>query len=142
MLTKPQVNDLSKIQKACIRIAHKRPPRADCAELLHHSKLSTFQQLIELESVKYGYKLSHGLIPGPIKDIMHKNGGHKTHRYNTRNKSNLNIQKLHSTQFNRSFLCQSTVNYSKLPESLKAAKTTISFTKQAKTHILAQQHIN
>ena len=93
MLTKTQINDLFKIQKVCIRIALKKSARVNCMELLQTNKLLSFQELIDLESIKYGYKINNSLVPEPIKKIMHHNGGLKTHSYNTRNKTTLNIQK-------------------------------------------------
>ena len=123
LLTQTQINDLFKIQKVCVCIAHKTLPHSDCMELFHTSKLLTFQELIDLESVKYRQKISKGLTHKPIQKIMLSNGGLKTHSYNTRNKSTPNIQKHQATQFNRSFLCCSISNYNKLPESLKSIKS-------------------
>ena len=86
MLTKTQLNNIFTIQKSCICIVHKKSLQANCNELLNKSKMLTFQELISLESMKYGYKISKGLAPEPIKRIMNSKGGLKTHPYNTRNK--------------------------------------------------------
>ena len=136
MLTKTQINDIFRIQKSCIGITHKKPPQADCNELLNKGKMLTFQELISMESMKYGYKISKGLVPEPIKRIMYSKGGLKTHPYNTRNKSTPNIQKHITTLFNRSFLCRSISTYNKLPEVLKACNSINSFNTKAKTHLL------
>ena len=142
MFTKTQINDLFKIQKACIYIVHEKPTQLDCMEILHSSKLLTFQELIDLESIKYGHRISKGLTPKPIQRIMQSTRGLKTHSYNTRNKSTPNIQKHQTVQFNRSFLCHSISNYNKLPGSLKTIKMIHSFTRKAKVDLLNQRQPN
>ena len=73
MINKRQLNDLMKIQKACVRIICKKPSTV----LFEQEHIPTLQNLIDLEVVKFGYKISHRLIPIPIQNIMNAKGGKK-----------------------------------------------------------------
>ena len=112
MINKWQLNDLMKIQKACVRIICKKKPST------------------------YNSKVSHNLVPKPIQNIMIAKGGKKTHTYHTRNKTTPNIQRHQSTQFNRSFLCRSISFYTNPPEDLKQAKSYKNFCTRAKRLVM------
>ena len=58
----------------------------------------------------------------------------KIHRYLTRNKKMPNIQKHHSTQFNHSFICRSTVIYTNLPTEIKQNQNIHRFTTHVKKY--------
>ena len=102
MISKWLINDLTKIQKACVRIICKKPSTYN-STVLFEEHIPTLQNLIDLEVVKFGYKISHKTIRLPIQNIMNANGGKKPHNYNTCNKTTPNIQRHQSKQFNRSF---------------------------------------
>ena len=122
MINKRQLNDLMKIQRACVRIICKKPSTYNSKVLFEQEHIPTLQNLIDLEAAKFGYKISRNLVPKPIQNIMNAKGGKKTHTYHTRNKTTPNIQRHQSTQFNRSFLCRS-ISYTNLPEDLKQTKS-------------------
>ena len=123
MINKRQLNDLMKIQRACVRIICKKPSTYDSKVLFEQEQIPTLQNLIDLEVAKFGYKISRNLVPKPIQNIMNAKGGKKTHTYQTSNKTTPNIQRHQSTQFNRSFLCRSISSYTNLPEDLKQTKS-------------------
>ena len=89
MLTKAQMDDLFKIQKACMRILHKKPQHSISEPLFWKSGILTIKQLVELELLKFGYKITNNLAPFPIRSLMHKNKGKKLHGYNTWSKTYL-----------------------------------------------------
>ena len=65
-----------------------------------------FPDIIDLELIKFGYRLSTQDLPTPIESIMNNKGGRKTHRYPTQSKGFPNIQKHTCVQFNNSYLCK------------------------------------
>ena len=77
MISKWQINDLMKIQKACVRIICKKPSTYNSTVLFEQEHIPTLQNLIDLEGVKFGYKISHKTIPLPIQNIMNANAGKK-----------------------------------------------------------------
>ena len=119
MEKKSDINSLFAIQKQCIRLVHKCNITADCIPLFKQSKMLSLHNIINVELAKQGYNINRKLLPKPILDIYDKNGGKKIHHYLTRNKMTPNIQKHHSTQFNHSFICRSTVIYTNLPNAIK-----------------------
>ena len=100
MINKRQLNDLMKIQKACVRIICKKPSTYNSKVLFEQEHIPTLQNLIDLEAAKLGYKISHNLVPKPIQNIMNAKNRKKTHTYHTHNKTTPNIQRHRSTQFN------------------------------------------
>ena len=79
--------------------------------------------MIRLELCKLGYKIRKKLLPKPILDIFHLNGGAKKHRYPTHNKATPNIQKHTSTNFNNSLLCGSLQDFMKLTGITKDSRS-------------------
>ena len=136
MISKWQINDLTKIKKACVRIICKKPSTYNSTVQEH---IPTLQNLIDLEAVKFGYKISRKTIPLPIQNLMNANGGKKTHNYNMHNKTTPNIQRHQSKQFNCSFFCKSISSYSTLPEKLKQIESYKGFCTIAKTFLMGNQ---
>ena len=106
MLNTKQQDELFKVQKSCIRIANKKKKNSPTDILFKNIRMLKFPDMIKLEIIKFGYKLSKQNLPGPIETIMNKKGGRKTHQYPTCNQAIPNIQKHNSTQFNNSYLCK------------------------------------
>ena len=79
--------------------------------------------MIQLELVKFGYKIMKNQQPLPLQKLMEDRGGKKTHRYPTRRKCVPNIQKHSSEIFNKSFICRSIHEFSKMPDSIKNSKS-------------------
>ena len=95
-----------------------------------------FWSMIQLKQCQLGYQLTYRLLPAPLQKVFDDNGGKKSHRYPTRNKSTPNIQKHHCILFNKSFLCQSIKQYSLLSDCLKKEPNISRFVKQMKKHLL------
>ena len=60
--------------------------------------------MIQLELIKFGYKIAKHQQPLPLQELMNARGGKKIHGYPTRGKSVPNIQKHTSEIFNKSFI--------------------------------------
>ena len=134
MEKKSDITSLFVIQKQCIRLVHNCRITADCTPLFKQSKMLSLHNIINVELAKLGYSINRKLLPKPILDIYDKNGGKKIHRYLTRNKMTPNIQKHHSKQFNRSFICRSTVIYTNLPTEIKQKQNIYRFTTHVKKY--------
>ena len=134
MAKKYDITSLFVIQKQCIRLVHKCKTTADCTPLFKQNKMLTLHNIINVELAKQGYNINRKLLPKPILDIYDKNGGKKIRCYLTRNKMMPNIQKHHSIQFNRSFICRSTVIYTNLPTEIKQKQNIHRFTTHVKKY--------
>ena len=86
--------------------------------------------------VQMGHIISHKHYPSPILNLFDKFGGQKSHRYPTQNKHVPNVQRHHSEQYSKSFLCRSVTDYNKLPYTLKLVDNTTIFIRQLKKYIL------
>ena len=92
--------------------------------------------MINVELAKQEYNINRKLLPKPILDIFDKNGDKKTHCNPTRNKMMPNVQKHHSTQFNRSFICRSMVIFTNLPNAIKQKPNICVFVNNVKKHYM------
>ena len=135
MAKKSDITSLFVIQKQCIRLVHNCRITADCTPLFKQSKMLSLHNIINVELAKLGYSINRKLLPKLILDIYDKNGGKKIHSYPTRNKMTPNIQKHHLIQFNRSFICRSTVIYTNLPTEIKQKQNIYRFTTHVKNII-------
>ena len=91
--------------------------------------------MIQFNLCKLGQQMTHKHLPKPLQDILNADGGKKTHRYPTRNKSTPNIQKHQCTIFNRSFLCQGIKEFVKLKDNLKWENNPFCFARQLKNYL-------
>ena len=82
----------------------------------------SLEQLIKLENFKLGYKLTHNELPTRLNKILshdkNKKPLTKQHRYNTRNKEQLNIPKHSSLSYHKSFLISCIRDFATLPPSV------------------------
>ena len=106
------------------------------------NKTNTFLELpnlIKLENYKLGYKLLNKLLPDKLTiDISrdkNKKSLIKSHRYNTRNKKQLNIPKHESSSYHNSFLCASIRDFSTLPNSIVSCTSIQAFVTKCKQHL-------
>ena len=100
-------------------------------------QLVRFEDMIIIELIKLGYKITCKLLPNPLILAFEQDGGRKTHPYNTRNKSLLNIQKHTKKLYNTSFMCKALAEYARVPMTLKQKKMVYSLGKVARKHIIA-----
>ena len=132
MISKTQQKRLYKLQSACIWIIAKKPKSFEAEALYKSLDVIRFLDLIKQEQYKLGYKVSHKILPEPIISLFDKKGGKKCHRYPTKNKNILNIQRYTTPQMNSSFLCQSVNNFMQLPGTTKQCPSLLCFCNQIK----------
>ena len=98
------------------------------------------EQLIKLENFKLGYKLMHNELPTKLNKILshdkNKKPLTKQHRYNTRNKEQLNIPKHSSLSYHKSFLISCIRDFATLPPSVLSTQGYYSFVHKCKNVLL------
>ena len=117
---KNELTDLIKIQNQCLKLIS---PKADSKDLYKNLRILKLTDMIQLELIKFGYKITKNQQPLPLQKLMDDRGGKKIHRYPTRGKSVPNIQKHASEIFNKSFICRSISEFSMMPDSIKSSKS-------------------
>ena len=138
MLNRSAIDDLFKMQKACIHLVIKKKKNAATDILFRENKILKLENMINMELVKFGYRLSRKDLPGPIQNIMNIRGGKKLHRYLTHNKTIPNIQSHKYTQFNNSYLCKGLSTLSMSNISIKGAKNLNICIKEYKKNVFSQ----
>ena len=96
-------------------------------------QLVRFEDMIRTELIKLGFKITSKILSNPLILAFEQEGGKKTHPYNTRNKSLLNIYNL----YNASFMCKALTEYTKASMTLKQKKTVHSLGKALQKHLIA-----
>ena len=122
MLNAASTEEVFKMQKACTRLVNKKKKNAATNILFKTNKILKLPDVINLELIKYGLKLSRQDLPSPIEGIMNDKGGKKTHRYPMHNKAIPNIQIHKCTQFNNTYLCKDVSVLSASKDCIKGAQ--------------------
>ena len=138
MLNSSSLQDLCRAQKACLCIINKKKKNAPTNELFRKNWILKLLDIIKLELIKFGYRLSRNDLPGPIKNIMNDKGGCKMHGYPTRNKSIRNIQPHTCMQFNMRYLCKGPTTFGGQSLWIKRSSNTTVLVKQCKQHIISK----
>ena len=106
---------LKTMQNYCVKLLD----RSKCLnEIYRKHKILKFDDLVNLEQNKLGYKLNKNLLPLNLANVLLTDRIGKTlkkqHRYSTRQKENPNLPNHRSKLYNDSFLVQSIKNYNNL----------------------------
>ena len=129
---KKELTGLIKIQNQCLKLIS---PQIDSKDLYKNLQILQLTDMIQLELIKFGYKIAKHEQPLPLQELMNARGGKKIHRYPTRGKSVPNIQKHTSEIFNKSFIRKSMSEFSKLPDSIKNSKSIGNIVKKFKSRL-------
>ena len=130
----------SKIQKCmntCFNlITHIKPTNKN----YKIEKMLTLNQLIELENIKLGYKLHHNTLPvrlaKKIKTDSMNIALSKTHKYNTRHKSILNLPLATNKLYHSSYLCKAIKCFNSLPPKISGISNYKVFVNKTKSLLL------
>ena len=138
MLSKCHLNKLQKLQNNCIKEILKRKININDYRLL---KMLRISELIKLENIKLAYRTKHSQLPEKVQTACRTDSRNSTlvkaHRYNTRQKLELNLPRASTTMYKNSFLFQSTVDYQKLPLEIKKISQYASFVRKGKEFLLS-----
>ena len=133
MLSVDQINQLSVLQRKCIRLIDYSVPTC---EVFKRLQILTVSELVNLEQGKLGYKLCRGLLPSVLTRLMLHDSNNctivKSHSYKTRQKNIPNRPNAKLSLYRRSFLYQAISSYSELNNNLRNSTTLSSFTRQFK----------
>ena len=101
-------------------------------EIYRKHKILKFDELVNLEQNKLGYKMNNNLLLFNLANVLLTDQIGKTlkkqHRYNTRQKEHPNLPNHRSKLYNDSFLVQSIKSYNHLNADIKNLKTLYKFT--------------
>ena len=107
--------------------------------LLAKTNFLDLSNLIKLENYKLGYKLINDMLPEKLSADMrvdkNNNPLHKQHKYDTRNKNQLNIPKHDSSSYHNSFLCASIRDYLTLPHPITSSASLHTFMVHCKRYL-------
>ena len=131
MASAAHLKEIKKIQNQSVRIISDSNTDQNKVH-----KIVKLEDITKSSLCKLGHLITHNLLPSPILNIFNNYGGKKKHHYSTRNRDTPNIQWHQDVKFNKSFLCQNILEYSKLPMSLRQEKKLNKFNKLLKLHIL------
>ena len=139
MASLEQLNKLRTTQNKCVQLIKPRLP-LDRAYI--DLNLLNLDQLIDLEYKKLGYKISKGLLPKKMLEILNcdqfSSSLITTHNYNTRKKDVPNMPRSHTKCYQRSFLCNGLRALNSLNPDLLYCSTITSFVKKCKQKYASQ----
>ena len=117
------------MQNNCVKVLD---PSKCLDEIYRKHNILKFDELVNLEQNKLGYKMNNNLLPLNLANVLLTDRTGKTlrkqHRYSTRQKEHPNLPNHHSKLYNDSFLVQSIKNYNNLNADIKNLKTLYKFT--------------
>ena len=140
MLQSSLTKKLSKIQKNVVRLID---TRITVEEMYQSHKILKFEDMVNVEQCKLGYKLCHDLLPKALTKSMtrdhQKEHLGKEHEYPTRNKAIPNLPNVTSNMYRSSFLFKSTKLYSELDSKIKNSHSLTVFVKRCKELYLLRE---
>ena len=92
MASQHMISEIYKIQKQCVHIMRPVTQKRDILSIFKDLHLMTVYNMIQISMCKLGHNISHKHFPSPIVRLFDMFGGHKSHRYLTRNKHIPNLQ--------------------------------------------------
>ena len=105
-------------------------------------KILKISDQIKLENTKLAYKTKHSQLPEKVQLSCKTDSNRlslvKTHRYHTRQKTELNLPRAATKSYKNSFLFQSIVDYQKLPAELKKMSHYPLFIRKVKEFLLSR----
>ena len=135
MISCELLNKLRSQQNCCVRMIDAQIP---VLEVYKKYKIMSLDNIIDLELCKLWYKLTNNCLPSnllvSLKGDARGKPLEKKHKYNTRNKNELNLPKVVNNKYHKSFLFQGIKCYSVLPHNLKDCTTYETFVTRLKQH--------
>ena len=121
MCKKMDLNRLQKAQNSCIKLLD---PKQTVDMNYINNNILTLPQLIKLEEIKLGYKITNKLLPTNLQSLLDtdQNGYalNKNHTYNTRRKRIPNHPRVSTKTYTQSFLNKGISSYSTCSDLLRS----------------------
>jgi len=121
-------------QNRAIRIIEHAPNRTNCQPLYVKNRILPLDEVVKLETLKLVYAHSVESLPPPVMNIFTAN--RQIHEHDTRQATGPHLNKLKYAIIVKSFLGQGPLLWSRLPNTLKLAKSKESFTRRVKRYLL------
>ena len=138
-VNKEQLSKLQKLQTKYLELVYKKQANTNLNRTLG---ILSIEVMIQLENMKFGYKLVHQMLPKKIVEICYEDSKQhsliKTHQYSTRNKIVPNLPKSMNKQYRESFLCKGPQSWLTLSVETKERYSLKSFVNKCKTNLLSQ----
>ena len=123
MVSVIQMNKLIKLQNRCVQQIN---PTVSLVDTYAMHSLLKLPQIIQLEQIKLGYKLSHNMLPSQVaREMLTDQKSQsivKTHKYQTRKKTIPNRPNIRCQLYRSSYLYQAPLAFSKSPDRLQATE--------------------
>ena len=137
MITQTQLSKISKLQENAVQLIE---PNSEIQTIYLKHGILPIEKLVELENYKVWYKYYHNLIPVKLKEIMTVDSNQKsiakTHRYNTRQRKELNLPKADGL-YKKTFFVKGLQDYSKLSNAVKTSPSLGQFIGKCKRILLS-----
>ena len=131
---KKYLHKLVVLQKKAIRaITHSRYNEST-SPLFKRLSILKLEDIHTLELGKLLYNEHKQTLPSPLLNFFYHNS--EVHSYNTRQQSDIHVNKIKCDIVFRSFIYKGPNLWSKLPQNIKTAKSVNSFGSQLRKHIL------
>ena len=132
-----QLNKLQKIQNKCI---HHILPITDTNLAFHKLGILKIKDMLTLANLKFGYKLTHNLLPSNIRTICLEDSNKQKllpqHKYNTRTRSIPNFPKATTKLYKNSFLYKGPRSVLSVETEIQKASTLGTFIGKCKQTLL------
>ena len=133
MIKKEQLNKICNLQKKAISLINLN---SNVNTIMSEEKILSIEEIIKLELLKIGHRLSIGTLPINLSRDLKKdhlsNSLIKEHNYDTRHKRDLYLPKAKGKTYRDSFLYKCILEYNNLSKSLKSVKKLSTFVKLCK----------
>ena len=101
----------------------------------------SLKDLLKIENCKLSYRHQHQLLPINVHKLLGTDSLNKplnkNHKYYTRHKKELNVPHAKYKSYHTSYLCKALSDYTSIPLVIKDARSTSSFVRQLKKHLLS-----
>ena len=133
MIRRKLMTDIARLQCKAIKLIDKT---TTIDKAFHKHRILPFEQLIQLEQCKLGFKLCNNLLPTNLAKCMKEDHNMqsitKTHRYPTRKKYIPNLPHGVANKYRNSFLYRAIKEYSDLNPLVQTCKSLLSFSRNCK----------
>ena len=121
MCKKIDLNRLQNAQDKCIKLLN---PKQTKEEIYNNNKILTISQLITLEEIKLGYKITNKLLPPNLQRLLNTDQYgrdlNKKHTHNTRKKKIPNLPHINTKTYGQSFLNKGISSYSSSSDLMRS----------------------
>ena len=136
MLTNVQLNKIYQEQKRALRYIENKPYMTNYDILFKQNKLLKIKDIIELETLKFAYKINNNMMPKNINNFFEN--PENIHNYNTRNRRYLRTSQHKTKLYNNSIFAISQKKWLQTPNNIKTLDNIKAFANKVKEIKIAE----